>query len=118
MSTAITTVTRKICRVTPTTPWLDHTTVLASFRSREITAHEVAMLYLGEPMDEQTFEAHLALGNMGAMLREGVLYRVFEQGDEMSALWRLWDDECTRHPVLALHVIWNCNHDADDPPVG
>jgi hypothetical protein len=107
-----TTVTREIWRTTFNGGWMDR----ARFRDRDTpSVVQQAIMSIGEPLDRDTFLAHIRLGNDGVTMKDGCVDHYFECEDILLDVMDLWSKDCTFHTVQDVKITWDKREIPDGP---
>lgn len=110
---AITTVTRKIFRATLHGPWCDW----VLYKDGATGVQAIVMLY-GVHADRDLFEAHVALGNPGALFRDGQFQYLVDGVFAEDHLWQIMADDRSELVIVhTMHKLWDIRYDSTDPPI-
>jgi hypothetical protein len=114
---AITTVTRKIFRTFQgDNHWTDAIHLTSRNPKVTVNASVIAVLH-GVVVDDDTFSAHLTVGGIGALFRDGAMYAVVESDSPLRDVWRIMRNEDTTCVIVQdIEIIWR-EGDGNYPPV-
>lgn len=108
----MTTVTRKMFRTAFFGAWMDIARYAVTSPAVQ-QAVQQAIMSIGEPLDRDTFLAHIRLGNDGVTMKDGYVDHYFEREDILLDVMDLWSRDCTFHVVQGIEITWDKRESED-----